>query len=103
VTAVARPADRPQARPQLVFFYSPRSGRSRRTKGFLAQVLQRRNNHETFDLVRVSVDSRPDLAERFRIEKVPTIVVVDRRVAKGKIVAPSVCRAIEEFLRPWLR
>jgi hypothetical protein len=32
--------------------------------GFLAQVLQRRRNHESFDLVRVSVDERPDLAER---------------------------------------
>jgi hypothetical protein len=29
-------------RPQLLFFYSPISGSSRRTEGFLAQVLQRR-------------------------------------------------------------
>jgi thioredoxin-like negative regulator of GroEL len=86
-----------------VFFYSPQSGRCRRAEGFLAQVLQRRHNHETFDLVRVSVDRRPDLAERFRIEGVPTIVVVDGRKAKGRIVSPSGCRDLEEFLRPWLR
>jgi hypothetical protein len=42
--------------PQLVFFYSPRSGQSRRADGFLAQVLQRRHNHETFTLVRVDVE-----------------------------------------------
>ena len=48
------------ARPRLVFFYSPVSGRCRRAEGFLAQVLQRRHNHETFDLHRVSVDTRPD-------------------------------------------
>ena len=30
------------AKPKLVFFHSPRSGRSRRVDGFVAQVLQRR-------------------------------------------------------------
>ena len=103
VAAIPQPASEPSARPRLVFFYSPQSGRCRRAEGFLAQVLQRRHNHDTFDLIRVPVDSRPDLAERFRIEKVPTIVVVDGRKAKGRIIAPSGCRDLEEFLRPWLR
>jgi hypothetical protein len=35
-------------RPRLVFVYSDSSGLSRRADGFLAQVLQRRRNHETF-------------------------------------------------------
>jgi thioredoxin-like negative regulator of GroEL len=86
-----------------VFFYSPQSGRCRRAEGFLAQVLQRRHNHETFELVRVSVDRRPDLAERFRVDNIPTIVVVEGRKAKGRIVAPSGCRDLEGFLGPWLR
>jgi thioredoxin-like negative regulator of GroEL len=86
-----------------VFVHSSQSGRCRRVEGYLAQVLQRRHNHDTFDLVRVSVDRRPDLAERFRVDKVPTIVVVDGRKAKGRIVAPTGCRDLEEFLRPWLR
>jgi thioredoxin-like negative regulator of GroEL len=103
VAPLPRPASQTDGKPRLVFFYSPKSGRCRRAEGFLAQVLQRRHNHETFDLVRVSVDSRPDLAERFRIENVPTIVVVDGRKAKGRIVAPTGCRDLEEFLRPWLR
>lgn len=102
VAPVPQPATA-EVRPRLVFFHSAKSGRCRRTEGFLAQVLQRRRNHETFDLVRVSVDDRPDLAERFRIEKVPTIVVVDARRARGRIVVPSGCRELEEFLRPWLR
>jgi thioredoxin-like negative regulator of GroEL len=98
---VPRPANSDD-RPRLVFFYSSKSGRCRRAEGFLAQVLQRRRNHETFDLIRVSVDSRPDLAERFRIENVPTIVVVDQHRARGRIVAPSGCLELEELLRPWL-
>ena len=90
-------------RPRLVFFYSPVSGRCRRAEGYLAQVLQRRHNHETFDLHRVSVDARPDLAERFRIDVVPTIVVVDGKRVRGRIVSPSGCRELEETLAPWLR
>jgi thioredoxin len=90
-------------RPRLVFFFSPVSGRCRRAEGFLAQVLQRRHNHETFDLLRVSVDQRPDLAERFRIDSVPTIVVVEGRRVRKRIVAPNGCRELEELLRPWLK
>jgi hypothetical protein len=45
----------PQSRPRLVFFCSPSSGRCRRVEGFIAQMLQHRKNHETFELVRVSV------------------------------------------------
>ena len=91
------------ARPKLVFFHSPHSGRCRRVEGFIAQVLQRRRNHETFDLVRVSVERRPDLAEKFRIEQVPTICVVVGRKLRRTIVAPRGCRELEEQLGDWLR
>lgn len=97
-----QPVSEPHARPRLVFFYSPLSGRCRRVEGFVAQVLQRRQNHETFDLVRVSVDRRPDLAERFRVEKVPTICVVEGRKLRRTIVAPRGCRDLEKQLEPWL-
>lgn len=89
-------------RPRLVFFYSPRSGRCRRVEGFLAQVLQRRQNHETFALVPVSVDERPDLAEKFRIEETPTICVVEGRQVQARITAPRGCRELEQALEPWL-
>jgi len=92
-----------EERPRLVFFYSPLSGRCRRVEGFIAQVLQRRQNHETFDLVRVSVERRPDLAERFRVEQVPTICVVVGRKLRRRIVAPTGCRELEQELEPWLR
>ena len=42
-------------------------------------LLQHRRNHETFELVRVSVDERPDLAERFGVETLPTLCVVQGR------------------------
>jgi thioredoxin-like negative regulator of GroEL len=89
-------------RPRLVFFYSPLSGRCRRVEGFIAQVLQRRRNHDTFELVRVSVDKRPDLAEKFLIEQVPTICVVEGRKLLRTIVAPRGCLDLERALEPWL-
>lgn len=98
-----QPATTPQARPRLVFFYSPQSGKCRRAEGFIAQVLQRRRNHDTFELVRVPVDKRPDLAEKFRVTEVPTICIVEDRKLKLRIVAPRGCRELEEELEPWLR
>jgi thioredoxin-like negative regulator of GroEL len=97
------PVPQSEGRPRLVFFYSALSGRCRRVEGFIAQVLQRRRNHETFDLVRVSVERRPDLAEKFRVEDVPTICVVEGRKLRRTIVAPSGCRELEQELEPWLR
>jgi thioredoxin-like negative regulator of GroEL len=90
------------ARPGLVYFYSARSGACRRAEGFLAQVLQRRNNHRTFDLYRVDEEERPDLVERFRVDHMPTLVVVQDKLVKGRLESPRGCREIERFLAPWL-
>lgn len=90
-------------RPRLLLFYSSVSGRCRRAEGFLAQVLQRRHNHDTFALHRVSVDTRPDLARRFKIESVPTILVVDQRKVVRRIMSISNCRQLEKELAPWLK
>jgi thioredoxin-like negative regulator of GroEL len=97
-------AERPATeRPRLVFFYSSNSGRSRRVEGYLSQVLQRRRNHESFQLLRVEVEERVDLAERFGIKDVPTIVVVEDKRVRGRLETPRGCREIEQLLAPWLR
>ena len=54
-------------RPTLCFFYSPTSGPSRRVEAFLAQVLQRRQNHRTFELQRVNCDKHPEHVKRYAI------------------------------------
>lgn len=91
------------AKPSLVFFYSPRSGRCRRVEGFLAQVLQRRQNHDTFRLRTIAGEERPDLVEQFRIEEIPTLIVIEDGEVRGRLKCPSGCREIESFLAPWLR
>ena len=91
------------AKPSLIFFHSAASGRCRRVEGFLAQVLQRRSNHETFKILRVDADVQADLVERFRVETIPTLVVVADKRAQAWLPNPQGCRDIEEFLGPWLR
>jgi thioredoxin-like negative regulator of GroEL len=88
--------------PRLVFFHSTLSGHCRRVEGFLAQVLQRRRNHGTFHVVRVAEEERPDLLERFKVEAVPTLVVVEGKAVAGRLTQPRGCREIEGFLAPWL-
>src|SRR3954452_9485859 len=89
-------------KPRIVFFHSPRSGPSRRVEGFLAQVLQRRGNHQTFRLLRVATEERPDLVARFAIETVPTLVVVDGKRVSCRLEGPRGCEEIEHSLAPWL-
>ena len=88
--------------PRLVFFHSSLSGNCRRVEGFLAQVLQRRRNHGTFDVVRVAEEEHPQLLQRFMIETVPTLVVVQNKAVAARLERPRGCREIEGFLAPWL-
>jgi thioredoxin-like negative regulator of GroEL len=86
-------------RPRLVFFYDQRS---RRAESFLAGVLQRGGNHQTFQIHRVEVGQRRDLAERFQIHVVPTLLVVADRKIQARLECPRGCKDIELLLRPWL-
>ena len=89
-------------KPGLVFFHSSVSGRCRRVEGFLAQVLQRRRNHETFRVYFVASEQRPDLVQRFGINRLPALVVVENKAVKARLEDPRGCRDIESFLAPWL-
>jgi thioredoxin-like negative regulator of GroEL len=91
------------AKPSLVFFHSASSGRCRRVEGFLAQVLQRRSNHDTFEILRVDADEHSELVDQFKIETIPTLVVVAEKRAQAWLPNPQGCRDIERFLAPWLR
>ena len=79
-------------RPRLVFFHSAVSGNCRRVEGFLAQVLQRRRNHGTFRVLHVAEEERPDLIQRFGIDTLPTLVVVEGKSVAGRLERPRGCR-----------
>ena len=91
------------AKPRLLFFYRASDGKARRLDGYLAQVLQRRANHETFVLYRIDVDERPDLAERFTVDSVPTLLVVSDKRIRGRLERPRNAVEIQGLLTPWLR
>ena len=90
-------------KPRLIFFTSAVSGQCRRAEGFLAQVLQRRRNHDTFRVLMVDEGERPDLVLRFKVGALPALVVVDGRTERARLEQPRGCREIEELLAPWLR
>lgn len=91
------------SRPTLILFTSQKEGRSRRAEGFLAQVLQRRRNHDTFSVRYVAREERPDLLDKFRIRKTPSLVVLEGRRVSGRLAEPRGCDDIQVFLAPWLR
>jgi thioredoxin-like negative regulator of GroEL len=91
------------SKPGLVFFHSSVSGRCRRVEGYVAQVLQRRRNHDTFKYYSVASEARPDLIEKFNITDLPTLVVVENRLVSARLEVPRGCRDIERFLAPRLQ
>ena len=90
-------------KPGLVFFHSSTSGRCRRMEGFVAQVLQRRRNHDTFRFYKVANEARPDLVAKFGIDVIPTLAVIEDRRVAARLEGPRGCNEIETFLAPWLQ
>jgi len=89
-------------KPKLLFFHSLRSGPSRRAEGYLAQVLQRGHNHDTFQLHRIAQEESPEVAERLRVVTFPTFLIVEGKAIRGRLEQPRGAKAIEQFLLPWL-
>jgi len=87
-------------RPILAFFTSTRSGPGRRMESLLAQLAHR--ERDRLRVMRVDVDERPDLAQRFSISVVPTLVLAkERRVIRrveGRMSAPKIDRMLAEHL-----
>ena len=66
-------------------------------------MMQRRRNHETFVIHLIETSRSAELAERFEIDDVPTVVVVDDRKVRARLVRPAGCADLKEVLAPWLR
>jgi thioredoxin-like negative regulator of GroEL len=89
-----------EAKPLLVFFRSESSGPSRRLESLLAYLA--RKERARLRVMRVDVDHQPELAKRFKVRDVPTLVLVKhKRVVdrlEGRVSAPT----IESMLEPHL-
>jgi thioredoxin-like negative regulator of GroEL len=91
---------RADAVPLLVFFCSRRSGPARRMESVLAHIARKERGR--LRVGRVDVDDLPEVAARFGIETVPTLVLIkDKRAIErleGRVSAPR----IEQMLEPHL-
>jgi thioredoxin-like negative regulator of GroEL len=87
-------------RPLLVFFTSRRSGPARRMESLLAHVARKERGR--LRVSKVDVEERPDLAARFKVEQVPTLVlVVEKRAVTrlpGRVTAPRIASMLEPYL-----
>lgn len=90
------------ARPVLAFFRSERSGPARRMDGLVAHLA--RKERERLRVAVVDVDSLPELARRFHVDTVPTLVLVKERHVvgrlEGRVSAPRINRMVAPHLRP---
>jgi thioredoxin-like negative regulator of GroEL len=80
----------------LVFFSALRSGPARRMESLLAQ-LARKERHR-LSVQRVDVEEQPELARRFRIRKVPTLVLVRGRHTVARLEGRANAAQIEELV-----
>lgn len=87
-------------RPLLVFFWSERSGPARRMESLLAHL--ERKERERLRVRRVDVDESPELAERFQVTVVPTLVLVKDRKAVSRLDGRTSAPKIEAMLEPHL-
>jgi thioredoxin 1 len=87
-------------RPLLAFFRSERSGPARRMDSLIAHLA--RKERERLRVTVVDVERRPELAERFGVTSVPTLVLVkERRVVgrlEGRVSAPRINRMLTPHL-----
>jgi len=83
-------------KPLLVFFTSERSGPARRMESLLAHLA--RKERTRVRIMRVEVAEQPELAEKFRVEDVPTLVLVQRKRVVDRIDGRASAPAIEAML-----
>lgn len=80
----------------LVFFSALRSGPARRMESLIAQ-LARKERHR-LSVQSVDVEAQPELAERFKVRKVPTLVLVRGRRTVARLEGRANAAEIEELV-----
>jgi thioredoxin 1 len=83
-------------KPLLVFFTSERSGPARRMESLLAHLA--RKERTRVRVMRVDVEEQPELAEKFRVVDVPTLVLVQRKRTVDRLDGRASAPAIEAML-----
>lgn len=80
----------------LVFFSAWHSGPARRMESLLAH-LARKERHR-LSVTNVDVEAQPELAERFKVRSVPTLILIKGKRAVGRIEGKANAAEIEELV-----
>jgi thioredoxin-like negative regulator of GroEL len=88
------------ARPLLVFFTSTRSGPARRMESLLAHLA--RKERTRLRTAKVDIDMNPELADKFGIDTVPTLVLVKGKKSIARLEGRASAPKIEQMLEPYL-
>ena len=84
----------------LVFFSAWRSGPARRMESLLAQ-LARKERHR-LSVTSVDVEAQPELAKRFKVRRVPTLILVKGKRAVARLEGKANAAEIEELVEQHL-
>jgi thioredoxin 1 len=83
-------------KPLLVFFTSERSGPARRMESLLAHLA--RKERTRVRVMRVEVEAQPELAQKFKVTDVPTLVLVKRKKVVDRLDGRASAPKIESML-----
>jgi thioredoxin-like negative regulator of GroEL len=84
--------------PALVFVGKRQDGVSRRMQSLVAWV--KVTQKKRLRVLEVDADSSPTLAERLRVRKVPSLVLIKDRRIVGRLEGRATGRQIDDLIRP---
>ncbi len=88
------------SRPLLVFFWSERSGPARRMESLLAHIARKERGR--LRVRQVDADASPEVVERFKVDVVPTLVLVKDKHVVARLDGRTSAPRIEKMLAPYL-